>query len=166
MSENAGAIYASLVDSQLDEENRRKASFEARGIAVITTSAALVSLLFGILGAVANSDSFELGGASRGFLITSAVLFVAAAVAGLSSNWPLKYQQVEVDNLRQLTTQQYWDGEASVASRRVAEVKVEVLSRARGLNRLKGRLLLMGLFVEVLAVLALAISVIAMVASG
>jgi hypothetical protein len=166
MSDNAGAVYAALVDEQLQEENRRKASFEARGLAVITTSAALVSLLFGLTGVVTQSDSFELGGTPRSFLILSAALFVAAAVLGLSSNWPLKYQQVEIDNLRQLTSEQYWDGEGSVARRRVAEVRVNILARSRSLNLLKGKLLLAAILVEVLAVLALAISAVAIVATG
>lgn len=166
VSDNAGVVYAALVDEQLQEENRRKASFEARGLAVITTSAALVSLLFGLSGVVTQSDSFEFGRTPRSFLILSAALFVAAAVLGLSSNWPLRYQQVEIDNLRQLISEQYWDGEGSIASRRVAAVRVDILARARALNLLKGKLLLVGILLEVLAVLALAISVIAIVATG
>jgi hypothetical protein len=40
--ETVGAIAAAFIDQELEVERNRKASFETRGIAVITTSGALV----------------------------------------------------------------------------------------------------------------------------
>jgi hypothetical protein len=161
--DDAGPVYAALVDEQLKQENDRKVSFEARGLAIITTSAALVSLLFGLSGVVTKSSSFELAGIPGIFLIVSASLFVVAAILGLASNWPMKYQQVEIENLRELTSERYWSGEGTVGKRRVAEVRVEILARARVLNVRKGNFVIVGILCEVLAVSALAISVVAIV---
>jgi hypothetical protein len=159
-------VYAALVDQQADEERQRKAGLEARGLALITTSAALVSLLFGLAAVVTDSDSFQLTEASKIFLIASTGFFVFAAVLGLGSNWPFRYQQVDIANLRDLTSEEYWSGDETVASRRVAQVRVSILARARKMNLRKGRLLLAGILVEVLAVLSLAVSVIVMVAGA
>jgi hypothetical protein len=150
-------VYAALVDQQADEERQRKAGLEARGLALITTSAALVSLLFGLAAVVTDSDSFQLTEASKIFLIASTGFFVFAAVLGLGSN---------IANLRDLTSEEYWSGDETVASRRVAQVRVSILARARKMNLRKGRLLLAGILVEVLAVLSLAVSVIVMVAGA
>jgi hypothetical protein len=47
----AGLVYGPLINAQVEDEQARKTSLEQRGLAVITTSGVLVSLLFG-LGAI------------------------------------------------------------------------------------------------------------------
>ena len=42
------SIYADFIKEQLDAQEARKVSLEQRGLAVITTSGALVTLLFGL----------------------------------------------------------------------------------------------------------------------
>jgi hypothetical protein len=162
---SAGPVYATLVENQLGEETARKTSFEARGITVITTSAALVGLLFGFSALVAGADTFTLPPAAVVFLSTSATLFVVAAILSIVCNWPLKYRQVELADLRRLTNEQFWWGEEAVAKRRVAEARVEILSRARELNAIKGRFLLAAMMIEVIAIGALAVGVIIIITS-
>lgn len=163
-STSAGSVYAVLVENQLAEEATRKESFESRGVMVITTSAALVGLLFGFSALVTKGDDLQLQSAAIAFLTASAFLFVAAAILSILCNWPLRYRQVALDELERLTQEQYWNGDETVASRRVAEVRVMILGSARTLNALKGRFLLAAMTLEVLAVAALAagISVILM----
>lgn len=163
-NETAGSLYAALFEDQLKEESARKASFESRGLAVISTSAALVSLLLALAALVSGADTFDLPPEARVFLIMSCILFVAAALLGLSTNWPLAYRQLAIVDLKSLLDEKLWEGSFAVASRRVAEARAGVLQQARKLNRLKGRLLLAGMLVEVTAVVALAGSVVVILA--
>jgi len=48
MDEVAGAEYASLLNDLIDDAQKTKESLESRAAGVITTSAALVTLLFGL----------------------------------------------------------------------------------------------------------------------
>src|SRR6266540_1704964 len=48
-TESAGYVaYGDFVKDELDAQDKRKSSFEQRGLAVITTSGALVTLLFAL----------------------------------------------------------------------------------------------------------------------
>lgn len=152
-------VYSPLLKEQLAEERSRKTSIEQRGVAVITTSGVLVSLLFGLAAVVTQAKSFELLAASRALLAVSLLLFVVAALGGIVSNWPLSYSQFHVEDLRRFVDAEYWGGPVDTASRRVAEAQVQILKRARRLNAIKGRALLFAMLIQVLAVVALATSV-------
>ena len=154
-----GNVYAPLIESQLAEEASRKTSFEQRGVAVITTSGVLVSLLFGLAAVVTKSENFVLPIQAKDLLVGSLVLFVLSAVAGIISNWPLRYVQLEVSDLERFTEPKIWSGSSETAARRVAEAQVMVLARARRLNLLKGSALLVGMIFEVAAVISLALAV-------
>lgn len=165
-SDTAGSIYAALFEDQLKEESARKASLESRGLAVISTSAALVSLLLALAALLTKGANFELPGAARAPLVLSCVLFVGAALLGLSANWPLNYRQLAVADLRGLLSEELWEGSSAVASRRVAEARAGVLETARKLNHVKGRLLIAAMLAEVAAVAALASSVVVILAQA
>jgi hypothetical protein len=154
-----GNVYVPLIESQLSEEASRKTSFEQRGVAVITTSGVLVSLLFGFAAVVTKSNTFVLPVPAKDFLVVSLVLFVLAAVAGIISNWPLRYLQLEVSELKRFMEPKIWSGSSETAARRIAEAQVGVLARARRLNFLKGSALLVGMIFEVSAVISLAMAV-------
>ncbi|HEX8117309.1 MAG TPA: hypothetical protein VF521_08555, partial [Pyrinomonadaceae bacterium] len=47
-SESGYAAYGDFIKDELEAQDKRKASFEQRGLAVITTSGALVTLLFAL----------------------------------------------------------------------------------------------------------------------
>lgn len=152
-------MYGPLIQSQLVEEASRKTSFEQRGIAVITTSGVLVSVLFGLSAVVTESDAFVLSKPARNCLVLSLTFFILAAVAGIISNWPLRYFQLEVSDLKRFIEPRIWSGSSETAARRIAEAQVVVLDRARRLNLRKGHALLAGIIFEVAAVIALSVAV-------
>jgi len=152
-------VYAPLLESQLTEESSRKSSFEQRGVAVITTSGVLVSLLFGLAAVVTDAKGFALPGGSRVLLLVALILFILAAVGGIISNWPVKYLQVRIENLQRLVDAVNWSGPPKIASRRVAEAQVAILAHARRRNELKGYALIAAMITQVLAVVALAAAV-------
>jgi hypothetical protein len=154
------AVYGPLLENLLTNERTRKSSLEQRGGAVITTSGVLVSLLFGIVAVVTNASGFTLPGSSRVFLVLALVLFVLAAVGGIIINRPLPYLQIHHEDLRRVVdAEENWNATSEIAARRVAEVQVSILERARQHNRSKARWLRRAMSLQILAAVALAISV-------
>jgi hypothetical protein len=158
-AEAAGPVYGQLVNGLLDAEERRKNSFEQRGIAVISTSAVLVSLLFALAAVVTRSQDFVVPDAARALLVLALVLFLVAGVAGIVANYPVRYELIALPDLERLVQPEAWEGDAAVAGRRIAEVSVKVLAVARAKNELKGKALVAGMVAEVAAVTVVAASV-------
>ncbi|BCB76954.1 hypothetical protein GCM10022251_76020 [Phytohabitans flavus] len=155
----AGSAYAGLISDQLAEERSRKASLEARGVSVITTSGVLVTVLFALSAGLRSVGDARLPGVARVTLLLALVTFVLAALFGLATNLPLRYKEPTPEGLAQLVDREYWAAPAVIGELRVAESKVRVLAAARAANRIKVTLLLVGAFLELLAVAFLAVAV-------
>lgn len=56
---HAGEVYAELISSNLERQAQRKSSIEQRGLSVISTSGALVTLQFALVAVITGDDSFE-----------------------------------------------------------------------------------------------------------
>src|SRR5262245_59701725 len=85
----AGPVYTALVGARLAEEEGRGRSLQARGLAVVTTSGTLVTLIFAVAHFVPRATvAARIPGASRWLLAIAVVAFVGAAVAGLLANVP------------------------------------------------------------------------------
>lgn len=144
---------------QLDAEDKRKASFEQRGLAVVTTSGALVTLLFGLAAlSTKAAATFELEDAAKLPLAIALVLFVLAAVFALLTNWPLNYHWVEPADVRKSVKQKPPPTEER-ALKDMALTRLAVLEVAREKNVLKARFLIVALSLEVLAVAAVAVAI-------
>lgn len=155
----AGQLYADLIQEQLVEERARKDSLERRGLVVLGTSA--VSLAILLLSSVLWSGDFlgpevadiALVGASASALLT-------AVIASLFTNWPRRYAEPAPDELLRLTEERFWAGRTSIASKRLAELRIKVLTSARINNSGKERALRMAMLAQVIgASLAAALTV-------
>jgi hypothetical protein len=153
------ASIADYTKEQLEAEDKRKASFEQRGLAVVTTSGALVTLLFGLAALSTRSKStFELESAARLPLVLALGLFVAAAIFALLTNWPLNYEWVDPCDVRRSLGKKPPPSEQR-AAKDIALTRLSVLEAAREKNALKGRLLIIALTLEVLAVTGVAVAI-------
>jgi hypothetical protein len=66
----AGDAYTALIIEQLAEERSRKTSLEQRGISVITSSGALVTLLFGLAALTTKPQGYQVpDGATFSFIL-------------------------------------------------------------------------------------------------
>ena len=155
----AGSVYAALITEQLVEERARKASIEARGLSVITTSGALVTLLFGLGSLVSGVEGYTLPTVGRWFLLGALGAFLLAAAAGIVANFPLRYREVSVAGLRRLTAPEWWTNAEPAAARRAAEARLNVLERARSTNAFKVNALIAAMVIEVIAVVLVAAAV-------
>jgi MFS family permease len=152
------SVYATYVAAQVASQEERKRSFEQRGLAVITTSGVLVSLLFGLTSVLTGAVGYHLPHGSRGWILAALVCFVVAAIAAILTNLPLNYSGVTADALKK-TIDERWEDSAAEAEREVALTEVTVIRRAKARNRLKGRALVFAITAEIVAVLCLAVAV-------
>lgn len=156
--EPGAAVYAAYITAQVASQEERKRSLEQRGLAVITTSGVLVSLLFGLTAVLTGAVGYHLPHASQGWILAALVCFVSAAIAAILTNVPLKYSGVTADALRK-TIDERWEDSAGVAQREVALTEVKVIRRAKERNRLKGWTLVFAIAAEIAAVFCLAVAV-------
>jgi hypothetical protein len=156
--ERGSTVYAAYIEDQLVTQNARKQSIEARGIAVITTSGVLVSLLFGLAAVLTGADNYQLPSGAEPWLYAALVGFVLAGIGGILANVPLFYISVNPPDL-QAAVNSMWDDDPKVAEQRVAATRVNVLTRAKKLNNVKGYILMGAVTAEVLAVVFLALAI-------
>jgi len=143
----------------LSAEVARKTSLEQRAITVITTSSALATLLFGLTAlATRETQTYHLDDEARYALVVALSLFLSAALTALATNAPLFYDEVKVDQLRQVVSER-WNDPESTAEQQVAFTRLKVLADARAKNGRKAWGLEAALGCEVLAVTAVAVAV-------
>ena len=160
--ESGYTVYGDFVKDELEAQEKRKASFEQRGLAVITTSGALVTLLFALAAlSTRESATFTLPDSARTWLSLALVLFFISAMAALISNLPLIYQAARPDKMRERLREKPVR-DAAAAARDVAFTRLDALESAKRLNGFKGWVLASAMLFEALAVgcVAAAISII------
>jgi hypothetical protein len=145
-------IYADYIKEQLDAQEARKVSIEQRGLAVITTSGVLVTLLFGLTAlSVRGGTEFVIPDAATALLIGALVLFVLAALGAIATNLPRSYEGPTVPALRGAVRDRWRDTEA-VASEMVTLTRLKVLQSAKTNNDRKGLALVAAMLCEIAAV--------------
>ncbi len=152
--------YGQFVKDELAAQDARKACFEQRGVAVITTSGVLVTLLFGLAAlSTKRSQTFVLPHAARAWLSVALLLFFLSAVGALITNAPLIYQAVKTESIRKRLREEP-SRSASAAARDIAFTRADALESAKKQNSIKGWALAIAMGFEALAVgcVAMAIS--------
>jgi hypothetical protein len=152
-------VYAAFIKDELEVQDRRKASFEQRGLAVITTSGTLVTLLFALAAlSTKQAATFTLPGAAKTWLSVALVLFFGSAIAALVSNAPLIYQAVPASKIRERLRERPPRG-ADAAARDVAFTRLDALESAKKNNSIKGWALAVAMTCEALAVGCVAVAI-------
>ena len=155
---SGGELYRAYIERELDNESALKASLEARGVAVITSSGTFVTLLFGLVAVVTKSEGFQLPHTARVALYAAIPLFVVSAVAAIATNRPRMYAAVGPDELR-AAVKTRWSDTARDASQRIAATDVKVLIAARLANRRKARLLMAAMASQIAALACVATAI-------
>jgi hypothetical protein len=153
-----GAEYSEFFKLLTETQDARKASIEQRGLAVITTSGTLATLLFGLTALVSKAADFELPRQAHGPLGVAMVAFVAAALLALLTNIPLFYLDVKIggtaDELRKL-----WAKTRDDALILLTSTRAKVVKRAQQVNSLKAWLLVAAMVAEVVGIISVALAV-------
>ena len=127
-------MYAARIVARLDAEERRASLLQTRGVAVITTSGAIVSLLF-VLGQSALRGQTELPWPVRLLLALSAIVFVVAVAFGLAVNWPRTRWQPDSRDLAGGVSKESWNLETGMhAAQALALSDAQHLQQAEAMN--------------------------------
>ena len=157
-AEQGSAVYGPILSEMVKAQDVRKTSIEQRGIAVVTTSGTLVTLLFGLVSVLTKDSSFHLPRPSRLWLSVSLPLFIASVVLALAVNVPFSYRDFLIAGLKKQLPSE-WHGGKDEAEGRVAETRLEILEHNQRINNFKGWILAVAFLFEVLAVSAVALAV-------
>lgn len=149
-----------MVEDQLAEERSTKSSLETRAIAVITSSGALVTLLFALAALVTKPAEYELPNAARAVLLLTVLAFITAAVLAIVAATPGTYQEITVESLKAATTETAMGAPASQGEPRIAQVLVQIIETARTKNAAKARYLKAAVTTEAIAAVLLATAIV------
>ena len=154
--DDGSQVYEELLVRLQSAEEQRKSSLEQRGTALITTSGALVTLLFGLAAYVPQEARFPVGSGARVALLFAVGYLLLAAVLALGSTVPLPYGRLRVEDLdlRALTAEP-----VQKARQRMVLTSARLLEGTQRLNALKARLVLAATLAEVLAAVSVATSI-------
>lgn len=155
---SATAVYDELLKEELARQEARKASFEQRGLAVVTTAGTLVTLLFGLSAiATATSTGDPFRHEETLWLAFALGLFVISASLALSANFSMSYRSVDAQDIKARLEAEDDPDDAALA---VAELHAEILATAQEKNTLKGRLVTVALGIEVTAVACVSVAIV------
>lgn len=112
MSSDQGSQYHAFIEAQLKAEYDRRTTLEARGLAVVTSSGTLVTLVFAV-GAFALGKDYRPSRVGVVALGISLVLFIGAAVFGLLANFLRKYKVASPATVNLMLTTHWTDTEVS-----------------------------------------------------
>lgn len=131
MPPRGSALYAEYIAEQVKREDERKASLETRGIAVVTTSGALATLLLGFATFTKSPrGQFVLPDASHEWVKRALILFTAAAVGAIVTNFPFRYRAAGLKGLRALRDKS-WNDSIDTAEDAIAANRLNVLASAK-----------------------------------
>ncbi|MDQ1684394.1 MAG: hypothetical protein QOC82_1131 [Frankiaceae bacterium] len=157
MSSDQGTQYHAFVAEQMKAEYERRTTLEARGLAVVTGSGTLVTLVFGI-GAFVLGKDYKPSATAVWALGVSLVLFIVAAFFGLLANFLRKYEVASPTTVNLMLTTHWTDTE--VAARNVCAVAdAETLKSLRAGSNDKAQQVTVALICQLLATGGLAFAV-------
>jgi hypothetical protein len=145
------AAYGEVVKDELAVQDARKTSFEQRGLAVVTTAGALATLLFGLAAFAAAGKTQPLSADVKELLDIAVVVFVAAAILALGTNFPLSYNAPKASSISGRLREKPMRNE-DAAMRDIAFTRAKALADAKRKNGWKGWMLFGALSLEVAAI--------------
>lgn len=157
-NDGGGSIYAEYISEQVAREETRKESIERRGLAVVTSAGALVTLLFGLAAFNIGDRHFTLPHSAKVLLIIALSAFFISALCAIATNFPFKYEEVKPDDLY-LAVKNRWTDQLPEAERMTAYTRLKVWRSARTKNDLKARYLYWAIIAQGIAVAAVAAAV-------
>jgi hypothetical protein len=163
MADRGSTVYLEYIKDQVAQQDERKESIEKRGLAVITSSGTIVSLLFALVAILTGVEKYELPAGAEPWLGAALGGFGLATLAGILTNLPLRYEAVEAEELEK-AIQHSWDDAPEKAEREVAATEIKVLATAKWLNTLKGWILIVAISSQLVAVISLTLAIRAILA--
>jgi hypothetical protein len=154
-------VYFDWIATLTAEQDARKEKLEARGIAVITVSGTLVTLLFGLAAlATRATNTYTLPHAARDLLYVALILFGVSAVLAILTNVPILYEEVDPQDVLAATSDEYWQDTEGDAQQRIAVTRAKNLIWNAKANTLKAIILIAAVTVQIAALVFVALAVV------
>jgi hypothetical protein len=154
-------VYRSLVEQQLAAEFERRRALEGRGATLMTASASLLALIFGLSILVTGKDYVLLDSWAVGCLVGALLAFVlSASIAVIVQTYGFKYEVTPRDTLRSLARDDdQWKRRADDAMRMWVSQQAQTICSLRAVNDRKAKLVAGSLAFQLLAVALLSVSI-------
>jgi hypothetical protein len=160
---DGSAAYGAYIKSLLDYEQSRRVALEGKASAVITTSGALVTLLFGLVAVISGSKTFVLPSSAHGWLGAAVILFVIAAAFSIgASGVPVGYGDV---SFSAKDLDEVFHNPAEVAAVQIAGAQLQQITIAKKKNTMKAYLVIVGASSELVALAMLTVAIFQIVSS-
>ncbi|WP_326595479.1 hypothetical protein [Streptomyces sp. NBC_01803] len=154
----AGESVARFLDAQVAYMRERRASVENRGVTVITTSGALVTLQLAFL-AVAREETLAAPLTLRLTVGTSLLCFLAATAFGILINTPSVWREVDARSFGAHLSAEHWFKDEHLATQAIAVAQLGVLHHYTRVFAVKVRYLRLAFACELAGMTLLAASV-------
>jgi hypothetical protein len=162
------AIYAAFIEGELRTERERRTALEARGVAVVTQSGGLVTLLTGIGALTKGATSAPIPLTAIIAVVCALVLFFGAALCGILVNfWPM-YPPHTVAGTATMTQMRTTKRDQSDEEARsvVAHLHIGTVDSLRKGNDIKVHWVAGAQFCQILALVAVSVAVYFIVAQS
>lgn len=137
---SGGDYLFEYVRGELDKEEARRSSLEARGLSVATAAGGIAALVAAFRD-LAGGNALDLGRhGARGALIACIALFVSAALLAALTTAPRRARLVDPAGLRELAPQ-LWGEHGDRARKMIFASRLVYLDEAQRGNDRRGRLL-------------------------
>jgi hypothetical protein len=148
--------YEEWLKERVAAEETRKTSLEQRGIAVVTTSGALATLLFGLAAVITGVEKYKPPDNFRPPTIAALLFFIVAGVLAIMTNVPLPYQDVKA---RALNADKMWLVPDEKQARFIFDYRVKVLQGLQYRNRQKAICCVAAMGAQIIAAIFVALAV-------
>jgi hypothetical protein len=153
-----GKTYSTFIENELKAERDRRSSLDARGLAVVTTSGSLITLLAAVGAFVTSRQQFRLPSDAILPLMITLGAFVLAALCGLLASHNRPYQVAHADTLTEMVGNRWATTEVD-ARNIVARVNALTVTSLRHGNNKKAFLVVAGLVCQLVALISLSVAI-------
>jgi hypothetical protein len=158
-------VYAAFIEGELKAERERRTVLDGRGIAVVSTSGSLVTLLAAVGAFVSNRKDFQLPFTAVLPLLLTLLGFTVAAALGLLVSKNRWYHVALTTTLYGMVTD-HWTDDPVDSRNNVAELNVRTIHTLRVGNDRKATLVGRALWAQLGAVLSLGVAVTLVLVAG
>jgi hypothetical protein len=151
--EQQGVVYAAFIDAALKDEQARRDSLDSRALSVLTTSSALIALVFSLTVLITGEHFVVSDRGARG-IACSLGSFVVAAALGLWAHETRPYRVADIPTLRLMYTTHWTDGETT-ARNFCCRLSVRNTASLRTGNNRKAGILIVAFIFQIAALVGL-----------
>jgi hypothetical protein len=159
-----GAEYSAFLKDLVEAEEKRNTGMETRGLAVVTSSGTLVTLLLGLAALVTRVQQAKLPGLALGAAAVAAALLVASAVCAGLANAPWRGWGLKPECLRDELWER-WDHASDNPVAKIAATRLRMWAETHQLTQRKAKLVFTAAMLQGAGALALTVAVISILGS-